>query len=134
MKKRILTAMVLLAATLTVPMLASAAKKAPKALKAQQAAADAAATPTVKIGFINSITGPESPIGENLTNGAMLAVEDLRKKGINVTLIKEDDAGDAKKALLAFEKLTSSDKVVGIVGPYTSSSAAAVVSSVDASK
>ena len=39
----------------------------------------------VKIGFINSITGPEAPIGENLTNGVDLAVEDLKKKGVNVT-------------------------------------------------
>ena len=28
----------------------------------------------VKIGFINSITGPEAPIGENLTNGVTLAL------------------------------------------------------------
>lgn len=127
MQKRILTAFVLLAATLTLPMMASAAKKAPKA-------ADTATSSAIKIGFINSMTGSEAPIGENLTNGALLAVEDLKKRGINIELIKEDDSGDAKKALLAFEKLTTSDKVVGVVGPYTSSSAAAVVSSVDASK
>lgn len=128
MQKRILTAFVLLAATLTLPVMASAAKKAPAV------AANATGAPSIKIGFINSITGPEAPIGENLTNGAMLAVEDLKKKGINIELVKEDDGGDAKKALLAFEKLTTSDNVSGIVGPYTSSSAAAVVSSVDASK
>ena len=33
----------------------------------------------VKIGVINSMTGPEAPIGENLTNGIMLAEEDLKK-------------------------------------------------------
>ena len=29
----------------------------------------AGAATKVKIGFVNSITGPEAPIGENLTNG-----------------------------------------------------------------
>ena len=42
----------------------------------------------VKLGFINSITGPEAPIGESLTNGADLAVEDLKKRGVEVELLK----------------------------------------------
>ena len=45
----------------------------------------------VKIGFINTITGAEAPIGENLTNGVTLAIDDLKKKGIEVDLTKEDD-------------------------------------------
>ena len=36
----------------------------------------------VKIGFINSITGKEAQIGENLTNGVAMAIEDLKAKGI----------------------------------------------------
>ena len=52
----------------------------------------------VKIGFINSITGKEAQIGENLTNGAAMAIEDLKAKGIQVELIKEDDGGDPKPA------------------------------------
>ena len=78
---------------------------------------------TVKLGFINSITGPEAPIGENLTNGVTLAVEDLKKKGIDVDLVKEDDTGKPDKSLAAFEKLATRDNVVGIVGPYTSATA-----------
>jgi branched-chain amino acid transport system substrate-binding protein len=74
----------------------------------------------VKLGFINSITGPEAPIGENLTNGVILAIEDLKEKGINVDLIKEDDTGKPEKSMAALEKLATRDKVVGIVGPYTS--------------
>ena len=42
----------------------------------------------VKIGFINSITGKEAQIGENLTNGAAMAIEDLKAKGIQVELIR----------------------------------------------
>lgn len=77
----------------------------------------------VKLGFINAITGPEAPIGENLSNGVTLAVEDLKKMGIDVELVKEDDTGKPDKSLAAFEKLATRDNVTGIVGPYTSATA-----------
>jgi branched-chain amino acid transport system substrate-binding protein len=80
----------------------------------------------VKIGFVNSITGAEAPIGESLSNGVTLAIEDLRKQGIEVDLIKEDDTGKPEKAMAGFEKLATSDHVAGIVGPYTSKCAAAL--------
>src|SRR5438876_774432 len=86
----------------------------------------APAATKVKIGFINSITGPEAPIGENLSNGVTLAVEDLKKKGIDVDLVKEDDTGKAETSMAAFEKLATRDRVAGIVGPYTSKCAAAL--------
>jgi branched-chain amino acid transport system substrate-binding protein len=95
-----------LAATLALPGMALAAK--------------------VKIGFVNSITGPEAPIGENLTNGVTLALEDLKKKGIEVDLVKEDDTGKPEKSMAAFEKMATRDKVSGIVGPYSSKCANAV--------
>jgi branched-chain amino acid transport system substrate-binding protein len=84
---------------------------------------DPARAASLKLGFINSITGPEAPIGENLTNGVTLAVEDLKKMGIAVDLVKEDDTGKPDKSLAAFEKLATRDNVVGIVGPYTSATA-----------
>lgn len=80
---------------------------------------------TVKIGFINSITGPEAPIGENLSNGVTLAIEDLKKKGINVQLLKEDDTGKPQISMSAMEKLAGQG-VAGVVGPYTSACANAV--------
>src|SRR2546423_14839396 len=80
----------------------------------------------VKIGFVNSITGPEAPIGENLSNGVTLAIEDLKKEGIDVDLIKEDDTGKPEKSMAAFEKLATSDNVAGVVGPYSSKCAAAL--------
>jgi len=84
-----------------------------------------ASAATVKIGFINSITGPEAPIGENLTNGVTLAVEDLKKKGIDVQLLKEDDTGKPQISMSAMEKLAGQG-VAGVVGPYTSACANAV--------
>lgn len=85
----------------------------------------------VKVGFINSITGKEAQIGENLTNGMLMAVEDLKAKGIQVDVVKEDDGGNPQKALAAYEKLATRDGVVGIVGPYTSGSASVVAARVD---
>lgn len=85
----------------------------------------------VKIGFINSITGKEAQIGENLTNGAAMAVEDMTAKGFSITLIKEDDGGDPKNALAAYEKLVTRDGVIGVVGPYTSGCANVVASRAD---
>jgi branched-chain amino acid transport system substrate-binding protein len=80
----------------------------------------------VKIGFVNSITGPEAPIGENLTNGVTLAIEDLKAQGIDVDLIKEDDTGKPEKSMAAFEKFATRDNVAGVVGPYSSKCAAAL--------
>jgi branched-chain amino acid transport system substrate-binding protein len=77
----------------------------------------------VKIGVINSMSGPAAPIGENLTNGIALAQEDLARRGIRVRLVVEDDAGNPELALRAMEKLATRDKVAGVVGPYTSGSA-----------
>ncbi len=89
------------------------------------ASAGARAAP-IKIGVINSITGPEAPIGENLTNGFKLAQEDLAKAGTPVELVWEDDTGKPQVALSAIEKLATRDGVAGVVGPYTSASANAV--------
>jgi branched-chain amino acid transport system substrate-binding protein len=79
----------------------------------------------VKIGFINSITGPEAPIGENLTNGVDMAVEDLKKSGIAVTVVKQDDTGKPQVAMSALETLEA-EQVAVLVGPYTSANANAV--------
>jgi branched-chain amino acid transport system substrate-binding protein len=85
----------------------------------------------LKIGFINSITGKEAQIGENLTNGAALAIEDLKAKGVQVDIVREDDGGDPKNALAAYEKLVTRDGVIGVVGPYTSGCANVVASRAD---
>ena len=97
------------------PLLAALAVALPQAGLAQ-----------VKIGFINSITGPEAPIGENLTNGVDMAVEDLKAKGIQVQLIKQDDTGKPQVAMSSMEQLASGDEVAALVGPYTSANANAV--------
>jgi branched-chain amino acid transport system substrate-binding protein len=80
----------------------------------------------VKIGFINSLTGPESPIGEALTNGANLALDDLKKKGIELEVIRQDDVGKPQVAMGALEQLATGDEVAAVVGPYASAPANAI--------
>jgi branched-chain amino acid transport system substrate-binding protein len=72
------------------------------------------------------MSGPEAPIGENITNGIKLAEEDLKKKGINLQLVWEDDTGKPQISMSAMEKLATRDNVVGVVGPYTSACSNAV--------
>ena len=79
-----------------------------------------------KIGVINSMSGPEAPIGENISNGIKLAEEDLKKKGISLQLVWEDDTGKPQISMSAMEKLATRDNVVGVVGPYTSACSNAV--------
>jgi branched-chain amino acid transport system substrate-binding protein len=81
---------------------------------------------SVKIGVINSTSGSQAPIGETINNGYTLALEDLKKKGINVELVKEDDTGKPQIAMSGFEKLATRDNVVGVVGPYASNCANAI--------
>src|SRR5882672_6813084 len=80
----------------------------------------AALAAPVKIGVINSMTGPEAPIGEDLSNGIKFALEDLKAKGIEVEVIWEDDTGKPQVGISALEKLATRDNVAGVVGAYTS--------------
>jgi branched-chain amino acid transport system substrate-binding protein len=86
----------------------------------------AAGAAPVKVGFINTITGAEAPIGETMTNGLELALEDLKKKGIAVSVVRQDDTGKPDKAISAIEQLATGDEVSVVVGPYTSACANAV--------
>jgi len=95
------------------------------ALAASAVAARAPAAPS-KIGFINSVTGPEAPIGEALTNGAELALDDLKKKGIDVAVLRQDDTGKPQVAMSALEQLATGDDVAMVVGPYASAPANAI--------
>ncbi|GAG00492.1 unnamed protein product, partial [marine sediment metagenome] len=78
----------------------------------------------IKIGAIMPLTGELATYGEPVKNGMELAVEEINAKGgINGTLLRiifEDDLGDPKTAVSAFNKLIDSEKVPIILGPLTS--------------
>lgn len=88
--------------------------------------APAASLAQVKIGFVNSVTGPEAPIGEALTNGVNMAMDDLKAKGITFELIRQDDTGKPQVGMSALEQLATGDEVAAIVGPYSSAVANAM--------
>jgi len=91
------------------------------ALAVATAFATAATAAPIKIGIINSLTGPEAPIGEDLSNGYKLAIEDLKKqKNVEVQVIWEDDTGKPQVGISAMEKLATRDNVAGVCGAYTS--------------
>ncbi len=84
-----------------------------------------------KIGFIGPMTGDNSNYGVLSNNSAMLAVEEFNAKGgfggdLPVILVTEDSEGTAEKGLAAIEKLSSSDRIVGLIGPVFTGVAFAV--------
>lgn len=77
----------------------------------------------IKIGFIASITGPASFLGEPEKNTALMIQDWITKeggiKGQPVEIIIEDSKSEESQAVLAVKKLIERDKVVAIVGSST---------------
>jgi branched-chain amino acid transport system substrate-binding protein len=78
---------------------------------------------TVRIGVINSLTGPYTAYSEPFRDGMLLGLDTINQKGgiggKKVELVVEDDHGDAPGAVRAFEKLVNEAKVPAIIGPIT---------------
>ena len=77
---------------------------------------------TVKLGFMGPMTGDYANYGQLISKGAMLAIDEKNATGgiggkVQIQLIIEDSEGDPQKGLAAIEKLSSSDKIVALVGP-----------------
>lgn len=81
-----------------------------------------ASTEPIKIGVIAPITGPVADYGEESRDGVRAAVTSGR-----ISVLAEDDACDPKKAVSAFQKLTSFQDVHFIVGPGCGSPQEAIV-------
>ncbi len=81
----------------------------------------------IKIGFIGPLTGGTSSYGQSSKKGMQLYEEQINKKGgINgrkVEFVAVDDEGKAATTVTVGKRLLSSDKVVAIVGPVTSTCA-----------
>lgn len=71
---------------------------------------------SIKLGAVVSLSGDAARNGEEWLRGARLAVEDSRASPVTVELIVEDDNTNPMKAVTAFNKLVSLDKVQGVVG------------------
>lgn len=75
-----------------------------------------AAAQEIRIGAIASLTGQAAEQGKNWLNGARLAEDELVKEGVHLVLKVEDDATSPGRAVSAFRKMESFDRVQTILG------------------
>lgn len=88
--------------------------------------ATAAPAETLKIGMMGPLTGPYAADGNDIANGARVAIEVIKEEGgipgfDEIELLPQDTACDPKQAVAAANNLIN-DEVVGVVGAYCSSS------------
>ncbi|WP_264850932.1 ABC transporter substrate-binding protein [Clostridium omnivorum] len=84
----------------------------------------------IKIGAILSLTGDVATYGQSAKNGLEILQEEVNKSGgvlgKNIKFVFEDDESKPATSATAAQKLINNDKVVGIVGPLTSSQCSSV--------
>jgi branched-chain amino acid transport system substrate-binding protein len=78
----------------------------------------------VGIGAVFPLSGTVAFYGTESRDGALLAIDEINAAGgllgKHLTLIPEDDEGNAEKSVNAFTKLTTRDKVSFVLGSSTS--------------
>lgn len=103
-------------------------KEEPKPAAAPAVPAASAPKPEVivKLGHVAPMTGPQAHLGKDNENGAVLAVEELNAKGLEIggakvkfELLNEDDQSDPKQGTIVAQKLVD-EKVNGIIGHLNS--------------
>lgn len=92
-------------------------------------------TENIKIAALLSMSGDASAWGENAQKAIELATEEFNQKGgVNgrkIEMIYEDTGGDPKRAVAAFQKVTTIDRVIAVLGPLNQTEDAAVVPLID---
>ncbi len=86
---------------------------------------EVAVSKVLSIGTLSPITGDYAADGNDIANGAMVAVEVFKAQGgmpgyDDIVIVKEDSACDGRQAVAAANKLLSQD-IAGVVGAYCSS-------------
>ncbi|MHB1453741.1 MAG: ABC transporter substrate-binding protein [Saccharofermentanales bacterium] len=85
---------------------------------------------TIKIGMIGPLTGEVAMYGTAVLNAVNLYVEQYNDagglNGKKIEIISYDDKHDATESVNAYNKLATSDEVVAIIGPVTSTPTIAV--------
>lgn len=79
----------------------------------------------IKVGFFGALTGPQATFALSGRNGALLAIDEIDRGGgvlgRPLTLVVEDDRGEASEAASAVSKLITRDHVVALIGENASS-------------
>ena len=98
---------------------------------------EAASGETIKVGVLFSVSGSLAVTEKGMANAALLAIEEINASGgINgkmIQPIQEDLASEPSVAATKAKKLLQQDKVVAIVGGYTSASRQAMLPIVEQS-
>lgn len=83
----------------------------------------------VKIGVVMAMSGPLAVYGQTANLGIDLAhkLQPKLKNGDSIKLVLVDNKGDKIETATSTTRLISSDKVVGILGPLTSTNAAQTI-------
>ncbi|WP_040160615.1 ABC transporter substrate-binding protein [Nigerium massiliense] len=83
-----------------------------------------AAGDTIKVGLNYELSGPVATYGQASVQGIEMAVDEINNgggvKGKKIELVKYDNKSEPAEATTLASKLTSSDKVLTIIGPATS--------------
>lgn len=120
--------LVALSVTTAFALSACGQKEEPKAVVAPTAAAAPAAKPdvVVKLGHVAPMTGPQAHLGKDNENAAVLAIEELNAKGLEIggakvkfELLAEDDQADPRQGSIVAQKLVD-EKVNGVIGHLNS--------------
>jgi ABC-type branched-subunit amino acid transport system substrate-binding protein len=80
---------------------------------------------TIRIGLLFSTTGPYATIGQAMRNGAQLAIEDVSADPafpFRLEPVEVDGGGSNARYAAAAEHMLTKDRLVHVVGCYTSSS------------
>lgn len=99
---------------------------------------DGADTGPLKLGYIGPLTGDAASYGVDTVNAVRMKIEEVNAAGgVNgrtVELIAEDGRCNGADAASAAQKLTTVDKVVGIIGGQCSSETLAIAPIVETAK
>ena len=87
---------------------------------ANSGSGDTAEGGTVKIGLVTAVTGSNSLVGEESTEGAQLAIDEINAAGgVNgqqLELVITDEVDNLEMSVLATQELLANDEIVGIIG------------------
>jgi branched-chain amino acid transport system substrate-binding protein len=84
-----------------------------------QAAASVKCPKGTKLGFMGALSGDNGALGQNMVDGAQIAVNEWNKanKNCQVKIEKFDSQGDPAQATPLAPKVVADTKIVGLIGP-----------------
>ena len=89
-----------------------------------------AAAQTVKVGIVNTYSGPGASLGENIDKGIRLYLKLNERRlppGVKIELLRRDDGGaNPQRAMQLAQELVASDKVHILAGVVWTPNAAAI--------